>query len=74
MLYRSEDQGGSWRSLGDEDHSPSPANFHGLISHPHRPGDVIVGTDTGEVWHVTNDAVWHLQGNGLPPVMGVLGV
>lgn len=74
MLYRSDDQGGSWRSLGDEAHSPSAANFHGLISHPDCPGDVLVGTDTGEVWHVTGDAGWHLQGDGLPPVMGVLGV
>ena len=67
-LYRSDDHGQSWRSLCDEAHSPSPANFHGLIADPANVGGVLVGTDTGEVWQVSEDARWTELGSGLPLV------
>ena len=72
MLFRSEDCGASWRSLGDAAHSPSTANFHGLAPHPSAPGDVVVGTDTGEVWRVTDAGDWRLLTSGLPAVMALL--
>ena len=67
-LYRSDDHGRSWRSLCDEAHSPSPVNFHGLIADPANVGGVLVGTDTGEVWQVSEDAHWTELGSGLPLV------
>ena len=67
-LYRSDDQGQSWRSLCDEAHSPSQANFHGLTVDPEQVGGVLVGTDTGEVWRVSDDAQWTELGSGLPLV------
>ena len=72
MLFRSEDGGERWRSLGDEAHSPSAANFHGLAPDPEAPGGVIVGTDTGEVWRVSGGAAWTAVASGLPLVASVL--
>ena len=71
MLYQSTDGGETWRSLGDEAHSPSAANFHGLTPDPQTSGGVIVGTDTGEVWRVTPDARWTKLASGLPMVQAV---
>lgn len=71
MLFRSEDGGESWRSLCDEAHSPSGANFHGLGVDPEVPGGVLVGTDTGEVWRVGDDAAWRLCGEGMPMVLSI---
>lgn len=71
MLYRSDDNGDSWRSLCDATHSPSAANFHGLMTDPETPGGVIVGTDTGEVWRVTDDAHWTELGSGMPSVLSL---
>ena len=71
MLFRSEDGGESWRSLCDEAHSPSHANFHGLTTDPEAPGGVFVGTDTGEVWRVSNDGQWQLCAEGLPAVLSL---
>lgn len=71
MLYRSDDAGSSWQSLGDEDHAPSAANFHGLTVDPERPGGVLVGTDTGEVWRVGSDAAWEPVGDGMPAVLSL---
>ena len=71
MLFRSEDGGESWRSLCDEAHAPSAANFHGLTVDPEVPGGVLVGTDTGEVWRVSDNAAWTLCANGLPPVFSI---
>jgi photosystem II stability/assembly factor-like uncharacterized protein len=68
VLLRSDDLGKSWRSLGDEAHSPSAANLHGIMVDPDAVGGVIVGTDTGEVWQVSRDAQWELLANGLPKV------
>ena len=71
MLFRSEDHGESWRSLCDEDHSPSAANFHGLTADPEVPGGVIVGTDTGEVWRVGDDASWTAVADSMPAVLAL---
>lgn len=74
MLFRSEDRGASWRSLCDADHSPAAANIHGLNVDPEVPGGVLVGTDTGEAWRVSNDAVWTRIGQGMPAVLSIIGV
>ena len=72
MLFRSENGGESWRSLCDEAHSPSTANFHGLTVDPEVPGGVLVGTDTGEVWRVSDSAEWELCGEGMPAVLSLM--
>lgn len=74
MLYRSEDGGRHWRSLSDRAHSPSAANIHGLSPDPDSPGGVIVGTDTGEVWRVDNEAHWTPVADSLPAVLSVRAV
>ena len=71
MLFRSDNGGESWRSLCDEAHSPSAANFHGLTVDPETPSGVIVGTDTGEVWRVSDQAEWTLCGDGMPAVLAL---
>ncbi|MDH3680565.1 MAG: hypothetical protein OEV40_11510 [Acidimicrobiia bacterium] len=72
MLFRSVDGGDSWRSLCDEPHTPSSANFHGLTTDPEHAGGVIVGTDTGEVWRVSDQAEWSLLGAGMPAVLSIV--
>ncbi len=67
-LFRSDDHGRSWRSLCDQAHSPSDANFHGLTVDPDHVGGVLVGTDTGEVWRVSDGADWTKLGSDLPLV------
>ena len=74
MLFRSEDGGGAWRSMCDEAHSPSAANFHGLTVDPEVPGGVLVGTDTGEVWRVSDGGEWQLCGDGMPAVLSLAAV
>ena len=71
MLFRSEDEGVSWRSMCDSAHSPSRANIHGLQPDPDVPGGVVIGTDTGEVWRVNNDAEWSPLGTGMPAVLSI---
>lgn len=71
MLFRSENNGESWRSLCDHDHSPSAANIHGLIPDPEEAGGVLIGTDTGEVWRVSDDARWHPVATGMPAVLAL---
>ena len=71
MLFRTENGGESWRSLCDEAHSPSDANFRGLTVDPEVPGGVLVGTDTGEVWRVSDHAAWELCAEGLPTVLSL---
>ena len=71
MLFRSEDEGESWRSLCDRAHTPSHANIHGLTPDPDTPGGVLIGTDTGEVWRVSNDAEWTQLGSGMPIVLSI---
>ena len=74
MLFRSADQGETWRSLCDDAHTPSSANFHGLAPDPEIPGGVVIGTDTGEVWRVGDDATWTELGSGMPAVASVLAI
>lgn len=74
MLFRSYDEGASWESLGDEAHSPSAANFHGLTVDPSQPGGVLVGTDTGELWQVSLDGEWTELASGLPTVLSIAPV
>jgi photosystem II stability/assembly factor-like uncharacterized protein len=71
MLYRSDDDGWTWRSLGDPAHSPSPTNFFGIIPDPETVGGVLVGTDLGEVWRVSPGGVWTRLAAGLPDVQAV---
>jgi len=35
---------------------------------------VITGTDTGEVWRVSDDAEWTLVADGMPTVLAVTAV
>jgi BNR/Asp-box repeat protein len=72
MLYRSEDDGQTWRSLGDPAHSPSEARFTAVVADPEGVGSVLVGTETGEVWRVTADADWTRLCEGLPAVQALL--
>ena len=71
MLFRTEDGGRSWRPLCDAAHSPSAANIHGLNVDPDVVGGVVIGTDTGEVWRVSNEAEWTLVADGLPAVFSM---
>jgi photosystem II stability/assembly factor-like uncharacterized protein len=71
MLYRSDDEGHTWRSLGDAAHSPSPTNFFGITPDPDMVGGVLVGTDLGEVWRVSPGAVWTQLAAGVPDVQAV---
>lgn len=71
MLYRSDDAGVTWRSLGDREHSPSSTNFFGIMPDPATAGAVLVGTDLGEVWRVTPDAEWSRLAAELPDVQAV---
>jgi photosystem II stability/assembly factor-like uncharacterized protein len=74
MLFRTEDEGRTWRSLCDAAHSPSAANFHGLAPDPAVPGGVIVGTETGEVWRVDGAGTWTRVTDGLPSVLSLLSL
>jgi hypothetical protein len=74
MLYRSTDGGESWRSLCDAAHSPSAANFHGLNVDPENAGGVLTGTDTGEVWRVSDGGDWTEIASGMPSVLAVMAV
>jgi hypothetical protein len=74
VLYQSVDAGDTWRSLGDQGHSPSEARFTAVAPDPEVAGGVLVGTETGEVWRVSPDAVWTCLCNGLPAVQALLAV
>jgi hypothetical protein len=74
MLYRSEDNGATWRSLGDPPHSPSAARFTAVAPDPERADGVLVGTETGEVWRVSTDGEWTQVCNGLPAVQALLPI
>jgi hypothetical protein len=72
-LYQSVDGGASWRSLGDQAHDPSFAPLLCVAPALSGAGDVLVGTDRGEVWHVDAAASrWDLLASGIPPVQAVL--
>ena len=72
MLYQSPDGGVTWRSLGDAEHAPSAANILSVAVAPDGPGCVLVGTDTGQLWHVTPEAKWTLLHRDLPAIWSVL--
>ena len=55
LLYQSTDRGTTWRAMGDADHTPSVAALLCVTPAPDRSGNVLVGTDQGEVWHVATD-------------------
>jgi hypothetical protein len=74
MLYRSEDDGQTWRSLGDADHSPSAARLTAVAPDPETSGGVLVGTETGEVWRVMPEAAWTRVCDGLPAIQSILSV
>jgi photosystem II stability/assembly factor-like uncharacterized protein len=75
QLYQSADGGASWRPLGDAPHSPSVAAILCVTPAPDTAGNVLVGTDLGEVWHVAvTETRWTLLADGLPPVQSVLSI
>ena len=71
-LFRSDDRGASWYSIGDQAHAPSSANFHGLVPSADKLGSVLVGTDAGEIWQVDAKAHWQCLASGLPWVMSLM--
>ncbi len=75
QVYQSTDGGAAWRPLGDAPHSPSVAAILCVTSAPDAAGNVLVGTDLGEVWHVNSaDTRWTLLADGLAPVQSVLSI
>jgi photosystem II stability/assembly factor-like uncharacterized protein len=74
VLFRSDDDGATWRSLGDQVHSPSSVRLTAVTPDPDldENGSVLVGTETGEVWRVGPDATWAQLSEGLPPVQALL--
>jgi hypothetical protein len=75
QVYQSTDGGGAWRPLGDAPHSPSVAAMLCVTPAPDAAGNVLVGTDLGEVWHVEAATTrWTRLADGLPPVQSVLDV
>jgi hypothetical protein len=75
QIYQSKDRGATWRPLGDAPHSPSVAAILCVTPAPDVAGDVLVGTDFGEVWHVEAATTrWTLLADGLPPVQSVLTI
>ena len=71
MLFRSEDDGTTWRPLGDAAHSPSEVRLTAVTVDPEVAGGVLVGTETGEVWRVSSAADWTLLRDGLPSVQAL---
>lgn len=74
MLFRSDDEGATWRSLGNAEHSPSAANFLSVTPDAERAGGVLVGTETGEVWRVSAEGAWTKVADGFPMVQALLAV
>jgi photosystem II stability/assembly factor-like uncharacterized protein len=74
VLFRSDDDGETWRSLGDADHSPSAARLTAVTPHAEQAGWVLVGTETGEVWRVSPDCDWTKLVEGIPPVLSLLAL
>ena len=71
-LYQTTDGGDTWNDLGDADHSPSAACILAVAPDAETAGNVLVGTDTGEVWRVTPAKEWTLLVSGLPAVQSIL--
>jgi BNR/Asp-box repeat len=74
VLYRSEDNGATWHSLGDASHSPSAARLTAIAHDPEVLSGVVVGTETGEVWRVSPSAEWTCVCDGLPSVQALLAL
>ena len=74
VLYQSKDDGASWASLGDADHSPSAARLTAITPDPQVLSGVVVGTETGEVWRVSPSAEWTCLREGLPAVQALVAV
>jgi hypothetical protein len=74
VLFRSDDDGESWRSLGDVEHAPSAARLTAVTPDAERAGWVLVGTETGEVWSVSPEAAWTKLTEGLPAIQALLAV
>ena len=74
MLLRSEDHGKSWRSLCDKAHTPSKGNIHGLAIDREHVGGVVIGTDDGEVWRISDDAKWTALADKLPAVLSAITI
>jgi photosystem II stability/assembly factor-like uncharacterized protein len=75
QIYQSTDGGTTWRPLGDASHSPSIAAILCVTPAPDVAGNILVGTDLGEVWHVeASNTRWTLLADGLPPVQSVLSL
>jgi photosystem II stability/assembly factor-like uncharacterized protein len=72
VLFRSNDDGATWRALGDASHSPSSVRLTAVVPDPQQPGGVLVGTETGEVWRVSADAAWTQLCADLPPIQSIL--
>jgi hypothetical protein len=71
-LFQTADRGVTWRELGDDQHAPSAAALLCVAPAEDQPGNVLVGTDRGEVWHVASaDKRWTRLVDGLPPVQAV---
>jgi photosystem II stability/assembly factor-like uncharacterized protein len=73
-LYQTTDGGDTWNDLGDAAHSPSAANILAVAPAPSAASNVLIGTDTGEVWHVSPSKEWTLLVSGLPAVQSVLSL
>jgi len=75
QVYQSSDAGATWRPLGDAPHSPSVAAILCVTPAPDAAGNVLVGTDLGEVWHVEAATTrWTALATGLPPVQSVVSL
>ncbi len=71
-LYQSVDRGATWRELGDADHTPSDAALLCVTPAADAAGNVLVGTDFGEVWHVeASSKRWTRLVSDLPPVQAI---
>jgi hypothetical protein len=75
QVYQSVDGGAAWKPLGDAPHSPSVAAILCVTPADDAAGNVLVGTDLGEVWHVEAASTrWTLLAKDLPPVQSVLSI
>jgi hypothetical protein len=72
VLFRSDDGGTTWRTLGDAAHAPSRERLTAVAPDPQTPRCVLVGTETGELWRVTSDSSWTQLCDGLPSVQSIL--
>jgi hypothetical protein len=74
VLFRSDDGGDTWRSLGDSTHSPSEARLTAVTPDEDQAGWALVGTETGEVWRVGPECEWTKLVEGIPPVLSLLAL